>query len=284
MRVLWLLVGGVAAMAAEERKSELRLLEKFRPEFRVAGGDCDVAPAEFVATEKKPKVLARNGAIYASAFPKASPALPGTWMELHYYHLWGRDCGRAGHALDAEHVSALVKEEEGDWRAVYWYAAAHEDTPCDASTAARARALGAETRGPRVWISAGKHASFFSEGECSGGCRGDRCQGSRALEARPLLALDAGADWVRSKRWPLQAKLASDFSEALIEALGKADLNRTISASPMQLPSRTALGAASLGLEQGTKHTGDALAVGASEMMRALGVAKERVRRWMQKN
>jgi len=54
----------------------------------------------------------------------------GGW--IHFYHLWKMTAGAWTH-LDTEHVAVLVSASERDvtaakWKAVYWYAAAHENT------------------------------------------------------------------------------------------------------------------------------------------------------------
>ena len=133
-------------------KLEQALLERFAPELVLSGEECDGLPAELTAGTRDPVVLARNGVLYGQAFRQR-----GRFIELHYFHLWGRDCGRVGHALDAEHVSALIEADRPDapakhWKARYWYAAGHEGTVCDRSHGARAASLLAVDRGPRVWF------------------------------------------------------------------------------------------------------------------------------------
>jgi len=141
---------------------EAALLAQFLPQFMVSPGDCSVRPAAFVSNESKPIVESENGTVYGQVFPRMGQP---DQVELHYYHLWRRDCGDLGHSLDAEHVSVLVSRDRfTNWKALYWYAAAHEDTICDASQLARSSTLGAELNGPKIWISRGKHASFLSEG------------------------------------------------------------------------------------------------------------------------
>ena len=115
-------------------------------------------------------------------FPMAGAGSSGQpEVELHYYHLWRRDCGEHGHPLDAEHVAVLVQASRGRsgraaWRALYWYAAAHEQTVCDVSQIARASTLHAEDKGAKVWVSPGKHASYLDERLCNRGCGADRCE------------------------------------------------------------------------------------------------------------
>src|SRR5262249_50009289 len=145
---------------------EQTLLEMFRPRFLISAHDCAAAPARFAPYEAAPRALATDGSIFGQAFPRATDA-GRTTIELHYYHLWTKDCGRMPHALDAEHVAALVYaaslESPADaWRAVQWYSAAHEDTVCDAGARAGAATLGAEHTGPSVWVARGKHASYFT--------------------------------------------------------------------------------------------------------------------------
>ncbi len=208
---------------------EQKLLRQFLPVFLVSGGECDVAPAEFVAGAAEPRVAARNGTIYGQVLRRDAAR-----VEVHYYHLWGRDCGARGHDLDAEHVSALVRldgvlENGTEARAEFWYAAAHEDTLCSSGSAARAVTVEAETRGPKVWISRGKHGSFLSAMACRKGCGGDKCEGGKALAVAGLVNIGEpgaamnGATWAGSVKWPLRAKMGPDFDEALVGRLAASD-------------------------------------------------------------
>ena len=151
-------------------------------------------------------------------------------VEIHFYDLWSVDCGRLGHPLDAEHVSVLLRAKTmdsavEDWRAVYWFAAAHEATVCDASQVAAAKVLDAERQGATVWLSAGKHGAFLSEAMCTQGCGGDRCTEMAPLVVARMINLGEpgaamhGAVWVGSPAWPLAAKMQSDFSAAAIARL-----------------------------------------------------------------
>ena len=211
---------------------EQALLERFLPTFVVSAGECDGLPASFAPGTRHPEVLARDGTIHGRVFP----AFDGT-IEVQYFHLWARDCGRGGHALDAEHVSALLEyrgHQEGRplpvpsavegrvaqppaWTARLWYAAAHEDTLCDQSSGAHASALGAVSAGPRVYVSRGKHASYLNPGQCKWGCGGDACPRGQPLRVAALVNIGEpgaplnGATWVASARWPLGAKLTSNF-------------------------------------------------------------------------
>lgn len=197
--------------------AESALLAQFAPRFMVSDDDCSRLPAQFVPLLNWPEIEKENGTIYGQAFPSAGNA---DQVELHYYHLWRRDCGEMSHPLDAEHVSALVvRDDSSGWKALYWYAAAHEDTVCDASQIARATAVDGEIHGPVVWISRGKHASFLNALICARGCGGDKCRAMEPLSSAGIVNLGErsnamnGAVWADSPRWPLSDKMVrSDFS------------------------------------------------------------------------
>jgi hypothetical protein len=213
---------------------EQALLDKFVPRFQVSSTDCAVKPAEFAEGISKPTVRRRDGTIYGQVTPHAnasgSDAMGDVMIEVHFYDLWSVDCGRMGHPLDAEHVSVLLQAKKidspaEDWKALYWFAAAHEGTVCDASQIAAAKALDAEEQGATVWISAGKHGAFLSEAICPQGCGGDRCARMAPLTVARVVNLGEpaaamhGALWVHSPEWPLAAKMQSDFSAAAIARL-----------------------------------------------------------------
>jgi hypothetical protein len=193
--------------------------------------DCAVAPALFMPDRIVPEPQPDRGAIYGQASPRSSETIAEPLVEIHYYHLWSKDCGRIGHPLDAEHVSVLIQHrsndaDAGQWRALYWYAAAHENTVCDASQIARASALQAQDHGPIVWISKGKHASFLNEELCSHGCGGDICERMVPVGPTEIINLGEraapmnGAVWAASPQWPLAIKLArADFAPASLARL-----------------------------------------------------------------
>ncbi|MBN9658986.1 MAG: hypothetical protein J0H49_12455 [Acidobacteria bacterium] len=255
---------------------EQALLEQFVPVLQLSARECDALPAEFRPGLPQPQLLARNGTLYGQAFPRTSSTISGRLVELHYYHLWTRDCGRAGHSLDAEHVSVLVREQstagaQEEWKALFWYAAAHEDTVCDFSSAARAKDLEAEERGATVWVSRGKHASFLSRGGCTWGCGGDVCEGSKTWRASRVVnigeagALLNGSEWVRSNRWPLLEKLGIDFTEELMVSLSK---RKDPGVMTLHLPLRTPQAVLLAG-----DSTADALAISGSKTGSALASA-----------
>ncbi|WP_158944835.1 hypothetical protein [Granulicella sp. S190] len=209
---------------------EQALLEKFLPRFQVSRGDCAVKPALFAEGLAKPTVVGRDGTIYGQVTPRVSTKAGEALIEVHFYDLWSVDCGRMGHPLDAEHVSVLLSAKNmesptEDWRALYWFAAAHEATVCDASQIAVAKVLGADEHGATVWLSAGKHGAFLSESICRQGCGGDRCYGMTPLAVERVLNLGEpgaamyGAVWVNSSEWPLAVKMQTDFSVAAIARL-----------------------------------------------------------------
>lgn len=224
----------ISAQTPEDRDAdgipdqlEQQLLEKFLPTLILSKGECDGLPAEFIPHQTEPVAKAKNGTLYGRVSPFIWRGSSDVFLEIHYYHLWTQDCGSLSHELDAEHVSVLISASSMDvdpdeWKAIYWYAAAHEDTLCDFSQAMKSSALNAEDRGARIWVSRGKHASFLKPELCARGCGGDSCQPDRILIAPQVINLGEGtyllngAEWVRSPRWPLVSKLTTDFSDSLL--------------------------------------------------------------------
>lgn len=233
---------------------EAQLLGKFSPQFMISRNDCSIRPAEFFVGIKSPTVSVDDGTIYGQAFPrKGEPNM----VELHYYHLWPRDCGEMGHRLDAEHVSVLVKTEKqiSDAKAIYWYAAAHEDTICDASHLTRAATIDAQDHGAAVWISEGKHASFLSEAMCTHGCGGDRCTDMQLLETRQIINLGElevpmnGIAWLASPEWPLSDKLGrTDFPETRLARVNRHPTTDLVWANPAKRPAQAAILGANSGI------------------------------------
>jgi hypothetical protein len=198
---------------------EQMLLEQFVPRFEIGRKDCSNVPAEFRSDHALPELDAENGTIYGQVFPAKASTQENSVAEIHYFHLWRRDCGEHGHPLDTEHVSVLVKASSGGhvndtWIAVYWYAAAHENTVCDVSQIARASTLHAEDHGARVWISPDKHASYLNETLCQKGCGADICREMTSLPRGKLINLGEpghpmnGSLFISSNRWPIAIKMA----------------------------------------------------------------------------
>ena len=234
--------------------SESALLARFLPQFFISRSDCSVRPAQFIPQRIHPTVLNDDGTIYGQAFPRKGHA---GQVELHYYHLWRRDCGEMGHRLDAEHVSVLLTlgPTISDAKALYWYSAAHEDTLCDASQMAAAETLDAEKHGAKVWISEGKHASFLAEILCSHGCGGDRCQTMEPLTTRQIINLGElnmpmnEIGWLRSSDWPLSTKLQrSDFTEARVSRIQRSSATELLWANPAKRPAQAAILGANTGI------------------------------------
>jgi hypothetical protein len=253
---------------------ENSLLIQFEPHFMVSRKDCSVKPARFAPGVAVPTAVADDGAIYGQAFPHETGPGSEAEIELHFYHLWRRDCGRLGHPLDAEHVSVLLRgvgEDPAQWKAVYWYASAHEGTVCDASQITRASTVDAVLHGAVVWISAGKHASFFSEELCGHGCGGDRCIDPQFLNAAAPVDIGEtsapinGAVWLNSPDWPLAKKMGrSDFTEERIERLEHLPATDVAWANPSKRPAQAAIlsGNATInGLLTGEGATADGLAL-----------------------
>ncbi len=262
---------------------ETLLLAQFEPHFLTSRSDCSSLPAQFTAFAEKPFVVADNGTIYGQAFPR-----PGhqEQVELHYYDLWRRDCGKRGHDLDAEHVSAVVRRNEaGVWKALYWYASAHEDTLCDASQIAKAATLNAESQGPEVWISSGKHAAFLGSAICTRGCGADRCDDMEKLSVSSVINLGEpaaemnGASWVASPGWPLSEKMRrSDFSDARTEKLDRFAANEIAWVNPGKRPAQAAIvggDSAIAGVGTGLQATDNALTVADTNTGNALQTATD---------
>jgi hypothetical protein len=280
---------------------EQQLLDQFVPSFMVGEHDCSIRPAEFEPGSQTPKVLADNGTIYGQVFPAKDPAARSTTAEIHYYHLWRKDCGSHGHPLDTEHVAVLVRASDENlatatWKAVYWYAAAHEDTVCDVSQIARAATLNAVDRGATVWISPGKHASYLSETLCQGGCGADRCENMVPLQTTALINLGEpsypmnGSIFISSSEWPLIAKMTtSNFPGAPIARLNQLPDTDIAWFNPGSHPAQGVI-ATSLSTEQAIavsgqntaaalalagNSTGDALSVTSSSTGQAISTAAD---------
>jgi len=265
------------------------LMRTFQPQFEISREDCAGEPARFAPGAARPIVLAMDGTLYGRAFPRQATADGQHQIELHFYHLWRTDCGRLGHPLDAEHVSVLLRGSGSDasqWKAVYWYAAAHEDTVCDASQITRASTLEAETHGPTIWISRGKHGSFLNEELCQRGCGGDRCADMKPLVSAGVVNLGEyaaamnGAVWSHAMEWPLAAKmLRSDFPAERTSLVEREPETNIVWANPEKRPAQAAIlggNAAIDGAMVGGSSTADALAVSESDTNTALVLASAR--------
>lgn len=306
----WILLAGLTSGAAQTVPPadgdgdgvadtlEQELLTRFAPAFFLSSGECDAMPAEFVPGSADPQVLARNGTLYGSVSPVQNPGGAGSFVEVRYHHLWARDCGKAGHDLDAEQVVALVAAARpdspaGDWRAVYWYAAAHQGTMCDASHGLRASDARAVDTGPAVWISAGKHASFLNPARCGAGCGADVCVAPSLLHPPRIVNLGEagaplnGAVWVHSPRWQAASKLVPHFTSDVVERLSSSSNSSEVTLNPSLVPAQgmmlaaVATGSAldvssrntGTALAQASQATGDALSTSAANTSEALNLA-----------
>jgi hypothetical protein len=212
---------------------EQSLLAQFEPAFMIGRHDCSDVPAEFRTGSIKPVVRSENRTIYGEVFPAKGTSSEAPMAEIHFYHLWKLDCGEHPHPLDAEHVAVLVRSSGGDsstakWTAMYWYAAAHENTVCDVSQIARASTLKAEDHGAKVWVSPGKHASYLNATLCVRGCGADRCDEMKALAPGRLINLGEpghpmnGALFLSSSLWPLAGKMeTTNFPESAVARLNR---------------------------------------------------------------
>lgn len=267
---------------------EQALLERFRPTFMLSATECDSMPAEFHPCRKDPITSDRNGTIYGHVFRAGQS---GRFIEIHYYHLWARDCGFGPHPLDIEHAAVLLAAPSpdsppGEYRAKYWFASGHQGTVCDAANGARAADIAAETSGGTVWVSHGKHASFLSQDACNRlGCGGDRCEIMSAMPPGKLINLGEpgaplnGAAWTASRKWAFQEKMKTGFTPGVIARIESAQPREVVSIYPALVPAKafilggnhtiTAVGA-------GGKHTGSALHTADKHTSSALGLTVEK--------
>jgi hypothetical protein len=258
---------------------EQQLLDQFAPKFMVARNDCSGVPAEFVRNLSVPTVQVEDGTIYGQAFPAKAAAGPTQSIELHYYHLWRKDCGEHGHPLDTEHVAVLVEASQSDvmgasWKAVYWYAAAHEQTVCDVSQISRASTLGAEDKGAVVWISPGKHASYFDPRLCNRGCGADRCEEMVPLHSGGVVNLGEPGHlmnaslFASSSAWPLASKM--EHTNFPAEPIGRLERLPATEIAWFRAGRHPAQGVVAI-----SSSTEDAIAKGASKTGTALGTAND---------
>jgi hypothetical protein len=295
MAILALALCGYAQAAVDSDRDglsdefEQALLAKFRPTFMTSTSDCAIKPARFKPGAADPTPAAIDGTIYGQVFSRADQRI-----EVHYYTLWDKDCGRISHPLDAEHVSALISNEGGELHALYWYTGAHEHTVCDISSGTRAQAVGATTKGPTVWSASGKHALYFKKEMCAHGCGADSCEDDKELASSGAV-INLGelktpaneAVFTASPRWLLSTKMDTDFpaqvitlidatpADAISTLRGRSTVRGTIQGSGMvydNISDSAATGAqhteaaldtantqAGNSLDKATKSTGNAL-------------------------
>ena len=275
-----------------EDSFEQEILLRFLPDFRVSKTECAGLPAEFQPGRLEPHPVALNGTIYGQVFPVPPNGISSSSLEVHYYHLWSRDCGRFGHDLDTEHVSVLVHSDSPKapgnyWKALYWYAAAHEGTLCDASNGARSNAIPDQDSAVTIWISSGKHASFLTEDLCHRlGCGGDRCEAMIPFVPTKIINLGEpgaplnGAVWTASRSWPLAEKMKRDFEGSTRLRLERLEGEEKAFVGGLPLPFKAVLlgGNKTIGaLEKGQSETGGALSIASDQagrsVMRGLGEA-----------
>lgn len=269
---------------------EQALLVQFAPNFMVGEHDCSEIPSEFLPDALTPKVMAENGTIYGQVFPAKGSTKEAPIVEIHYYHLWRVDCGSHGHALDTEHVATLVRASGSDpatarWTAMYWYAAAHENTVCDVSQIARALTLDAVKHGPEVWISPGKHASYLDQAMCERGCGADRCEEMVPLHVNRIINLGEpnrpmnGSLFISSDRWPLAGKMATSNFPA--ETLARVDRLKPAEIAWFRAGRHPAQGAIAVSsttegaLAKSAGDTTDALAKSSADTTGAVSGAKD---------
>jgi hypothetical protein len=276
---------------------EQALLKQFAPSFMVSPHDCSNTSASFTPNLPNPIVQAEDSTIYGQVFPLNVDGSTQAMVEIHYYHLWKRDCGRIGHPLDAEHVSVLIRagsdQTPSNWRATYWYAAAHQDTVCEASQISRASTLHAEDRGPAVWISSGKHASFLDQRLCSRGCGGDNCEKLVSLAVNSIVNLGEssepmnGASWASSPQWVLKTKMVhSDFQPAAVARLELLPTSDIAWANPVKGPKQGTIAVSNKtanAIATGNRDTDSAISLAKDSTGKALSKSYQNVKRFLRR-
>ncbi|MDE1162608.1 MAG: hypothetical protein PW792_11770 [Acidobacteriaceae bacterium] len=267
---------------------EQQLLEQFLPSFSIGQHECAGLPAEFTPGIVSPKPLAEDGTIYGQAFLAKHSTPEHPLVELHFYHLWAKDCGARGHTLDTEHVAALVEASSPDrnkakWTAEYWYAAAHENTVCEVSQIARASTLKAEHHGAKVWVSPGKHASFLNETLCKAGCGADHCEDMTPMKVTQLINLGEikhpmnGSTFIASTAWPLETKMSTtNFADEPIARLDAMPENDIAWYLPGKHPAQGVIavsGTTAGAIALGGDDTGAALSLADDKTSNALGTS-----------
>ena len=166
---------------------ETLLLAQFEPLFLISRSDCSSHPAQFTGfCREAHRGSGQRNDLWAGFSASGPPGTGGVALlrsvaeGLRQERTRSRRracvcCGesRRGRSLE----SALL------------VCVGAEDTLCDASQIARAATLGAESQGPQVWVSSGKHAAFLGSAICTRGCGADRCDDMEKLSSAVLLIL-----------------------------------------------------------------------------------------------
>jgi hypothetical protein len=204
-----------------------------------------------------------------------------------------------GHPLDTEHVAVLIEASSGtvvpdDWKALYWYAAAHQNTICDAGQIARASGLDAATAGAQVWISSGKHASFLRPELCGHGCGADLCREMRPLNVTRVVNLGEpaspmnGALWADSPQWSLAVKMSrSDFDLQALTRLEGLPASEIAWVNPSLGPTQSTIaagGSTANALALANRKTGTAISTAEDATGSDLGTTYDKVTRSLEKS
>lgn len=282
-------------------RREQKLLDRFKPSLRLHAEECASLPSEFQIGSIVPLPVVPNGTLYGQVFPIESPGSSEALIEIHYYHLWASDCGRFGHDLDAEYVAGLLYADSfdapvGQWKARYWFGAAHEGTLCDVSNAAAAASIDAVEHGPEVWVSHGKHASFLTQEICQRpGCGGDQCGEMVPFEPTRIINVGEpgsplnGALWAGSPDWPLREKMGTLFGDSGLQQFE--GLNEPVVINGMPPPTKSLLLAGNKtirALQINNEKVGDALGKAgvettgaAAKSLRAVGRSLRAATAWL---
>jgi len=163
---------------------------------------------------------------------------------------------------------------QATWKAIYWYAAAHEQTVCDVSQIARASTLHAENKGAEVWIAPGKHASYLDERLCQRGCGADRCEAMVPLQSGRVINLGEpghpmnGSLFISSSAWPLEFKMEhTNFPEEPVARLERLPPTEIAWFNPGRHPVQGVIAISS--------STEGAIATGLADTASSVGVASD---------
>ena len=267
---------------------EQSLLLQFAPTFMVPRHDCSNLPAQFIPNLETPTPEVENGTIYGQVFPAKSAPGDLPTAEIHFYHLWSSDCGPHSHPLDTEHVAVLVTASDRDlatakWKALYWYAAAHEETVCDVSQITRASTLHAEQAGAKVFVSPGKHASYFTRSSAAPAVAQTDASTKWLFPHGDIINLGEpghpmnGSIFIASSQWPLLGKMTNtNFPPEPLARLNQLPSTSIAWFNPGKHPAQ--------GIIANSNTTKKAIATGANSTTSSLATAQNNTGNALQKS
>ena len=175
--------------------------------------------------------LIENGTIYGQVFPLKTTSDGRDVAEIHYYHLWARDCGGHGHRFGYRacfragwrigHASFVI-QMDGNLlvcrRTREYSLRCQPDRSCIDSSRRGSRCESLDF--------SRKHASYLSPTVCQRGCGADRCEEMIELTRGSVINLGEpdhpmnGSLFISSKAWPLAGKMsATNFPQVSLTRL-----------------------------------------------------------------